>query len=26
LALGGLVALLAGPTIVHWYLHLQGIA
>ena len=26
LALGGIVALLAGPAIVHWYLHLQGIA
>jgi len=26
LALGGVVALLAGPAIVHWYLHLQGIA
>jgi leader peptidase (prepilin peptidase)/N-methyltransferase len=26
LALGGVVALLAGPPIVHWYLHLQGIA
>jgi len=21
LALGGVVALLAGPTIIHWYLH-----
>jgi leader peptidase (prepilin peptidase) / N-methyltransferase len=26
LALGGVVALLAGPAIVDWYLHLQGIA
>ena len=26
LALGGIVALLAGPAIVHLYLHLQGIA
>ena len=26
LALGGIVALLVGPPIVHWYLHLQGIA
>jgi leader peptidase (prepilin peptidase)/N-methyltransferase len=26
LALGGIVALLAGPAIVHWYLHVQGIA
>ena len=26
LALGGILALLAGPAIVHWYLHLQGIA
>jgi leader peptidase (prepilin peptidase) / N-methyltransferase len=26
LALGGVVALLAGPAIVHWYLHMQGIA
>ena len=26
LALGGVVALLVGPQIVHWYLHLQGIA
>jgi leader peptidase (prepilin peptidase) / N-methyltransferase len=26
LALGGVVALLGGPPIVHWYLHLQGIA
>jgi leader peptidase (prepilin peptidase)/N-methyltransferase len=26
LALGGIVALLAGPAIVDWYLHLQGIA
>ena len=26
LALGGIVALLAGSAIVHWYLHLQGIA
>ena len=26
LALGGVVGLLAGPAIVHWYLHLQGIA
>ncbi len=26
LALGGIVALIAGPAIVHWYLHLQGIA
>ena len=26
LALGGVVALLTGPAIVHWYLHLQGIA
>ena len=26
LALGGVVALLVGPSIVHWYLHLQGIA
>jgi leader peptidase (prepilin peptidase)/N-methyltransferase len=26
LALGGIAALLAGPAIIHWYLHLQGIA